>query len=174
VYDVLQTTTTDTEHAADGILTCPGQREEHHMADPTGNNGDRPYRQYLDDVLAAASPGLEEVVNSKAFGEMLSQTAGNLVALHRLGNDALDLMIRNARLAGRSDVTSLHRQLSRNEDKLEMVLESVERLEDELAAERRRNAALAQEAAEREAPARRTARSTGTASRATGDADQGK
>ncbi|HRO30251.1 MULTISPECIES: hypothetical protein [Micrococcaceae] len=150
------------------------------MAEASGNNADRPYRQYLDDVLAAASPGLEEVVNSKAFGHMLSQTAGNLVALHRLGNDALDLVIRNARLAGRSDVTSLHRQLSRNEDKLEMVLESVERLEDELAEERRRNAALVEEAAERDAaaparPARRTSRSTGAASRSTtGDADQGK
>jgi hypothetical protein len=146
------------------------------MADATGNNGDRPYRQYLDDVLAAASPGLEDVVNSKAFGHMLAQSAGNLVALHRLGNDALDLVIRNARLAGRSDVTSLHRQLSRNEDKLEMVLESVERLEDELAEERRRNAALAEDAAQRGAstPARRTSRSTGAASRSTGDADQGK
>lgn len=151
------------------------------MADQSGNNSDHPYRQYLDDVLAAASPGLEEVVNTKAFGHMLSQTAGNLVALHRLGNDALDLMIRNARLAGRSDVTSLHRQLSRNEDKLEMVLETVERLEDELAEERRRAAALAEEAAEGEEPsparpARRTGRSTGAASsRSTSsDADQGK
>ncbi|MDI3332010.1 MAG: hypothetical protein QJR09_14960 [Micrococcus sp.] len=149
------------------------------MADPTGNNGDRPYRQYLDDVLAAASPGLEEVVNSRAFGHMLSQTAGNLVALHRLGNDALDLVIRNARLAGRADVTSLHRQLARNEDKLEMVLETVERLEDELAEERRRNAALAEEAAQRDGSsparaARRTGRTTGTSSRSTGDADQEK
>lgn len=149
------------------------------MADAAGSNGDRPYRQYLDDILAAASPGLEDVVNSKAFGHMLSQTAGNLVALHRLGNDALDLAIRNARLAGRSDVTSLHRQLSRNEDKLEMVLETVERLEDELADERRRNAALAEEAAGRESsstarPARRTSRSTGTSSRSAGDADQEK
>jgi hypothetical protein len=146
------------------------------MADATGNHGDRPYRQYLDDVLAAASPGLEEVVNSKAFGHMLAQSAGNLVALHRLGNDALDLAIRNARLAGRSDVTSLHRQLSRNEDKLEMVLETVERLEDELAEERRRNAAPAEGAAEHDgsATARRTSRSTGAAARSTGDADRGK
>ena len=131
------------------------------MAEPTGSNGDRPYRQYLDDVLAAASPGLEEVVNSKAFGHMLAQSAGNLVALHRLGNDALDLVVRNARLAGRADVTSLHRQLSRNEDKLEMVLETVERLEEDLADERRRNAALEEETADRGSsasarPARRT------------------
>ena len=149
------------------------------MADPSGTNGDKPYRQYLDDILAAASPGLEEVVNTKAFGHMLSQTAGNLVALHRLGNYALDLVVRKARLAGRSDVTSLHRQLSRNEDKLEMVLETVERLEDELTDERRRNAALAEEAAGRDdstpaRPARRTARATGTSPRSTGDADQDK
>jgi hypothetical protein len=50
-----------------------------------------------------------------------------------------------------------------------MVLETVERLEDELAEERRRNAALADGAAERDgsAAARRTSRSTG-------DADRGK
>lgn len=153
------------------------------MADQSGNSEDRPLRRTMDDFLAAASPGLEEVVNSEAFGRMLAQTAGNLVALNRLGNDALDLMLRNARVAGRADVTSLHRQLSRNEDKLEMVLETVERLEDELADERRRNAALADEAREaREASPRssgrgRTNRSSGAASASRpsgGDSDQEK
>lgn len=102
-----------------------------------GDNS-RPYREYVDDFLSAAGPGLEEVVNSKAFGSMVAQAAGNLVALQRIGNDVSDLVLRNARIAGRADVTSLHRQLARTEDKLEVVLETVERLEDELADERRR------------------------------------
>lgn len=100
--------------------------------------GSQQFRQYVDDFLAAATPGLEEVASSKAFGALLAQSVGNVVALHRIGNDLLDLAIRNARLAGRADVTSLHRQLARTEDKLEAVLEIVERLEDELARERPR------------------------------------
>lgn len=103
-------------------------------------NGSSQFRQYVDDFLAAATPGLEEVASSKAFGALLAQSVGNVVALHRIGNDLLDLAIRNVRLAGRADVTSLHKQLARTEDKLESVLEIVERLEDELARERSRAA----------------------------------
>jgi len=110
------------------------------MAEASGSQGANVFRQYVDDFLAAAAPGLEEVVNSRSFGAMLSQTAGNLVAMQRIGNEMADLALRNARIASRADVTSLHRQLARSEDKLEMVLETVERLEDELAAERARHA----------------------------------
>ncbi|WP_198394914.1 hypothetical protein [Brevibacterium yomogidense] len=63
--------------------------------------------------------------------------AGNLVAMNRLNSDAMDLMLRNLRIAGRADVVSLHRQLARTEDKLEMVLEIVEQLEEDLAEQRR-------------------------------------
>lgn len=103
-------------------------------------NGSSQFRQYVDDFLSTATPGLEEVASSKAFGALLAQSVGNVVALHRIGNDLLDLAIRNVRLAGRADVTSLHKQLARTEDKLESVLEIVERLEDELARERSRSA----------------------------------
>jgi hypothetical protein len=40
--------------------------------------------------------------------------------------------VRNLRLAGRRDVTSLARQLARTEDKLERVLQEVERLQEQL------------------------------------------
>lgn len=130
------------------------------MADEPSTNGTEQFRRYLDDFLSTAAPGLEEVVNSKSFGEMLAQTAGNFVALHRIGNEAMDLTLRNLRVAGRSDVTSLHRQLARNEDKLELVLETVERLEDELADERRRNGESAAGASE-EAPSSTTGERTG-------------
>jgi hypothetical protein len=110
------------------------------MSEESSTNGAQQFRNLVDDFLSTAGPALENVVNSKAYGEMLGQTVGNFVALNRIGNDVMDLAVRNARVAGRSDVVSLHRQLARNEDKLEMVLETVERLEDELAEERRRNA----------------------------------
>ena len=82
---------------------------------------------------------MSHLSRNRTFGEMLGQAAGNLVALSRIGNDVMDLAVRNARVAGRADVVSLHRQLARNEDKLEAVLETVERLEEDLAEERRRH-----------------------------------
>ncbi|MEO9249038.1 hypothetical protein ABDK96_15245 [Citricoccus nitrophenolicus] len=109
------------------------------MSEESSTNGSQQFRRLMDDFLSTAAPALEEVVNTKAFGEMLGQAAGNLVALNRIGNGVMDLAVRNARVAGRADVVSLHRQLARNEDKLEAVLETVERLEEELAEDRRRH-----------------------------------
>ena len=54
----------------------------------------------------------------------------NTVALTKIGSDILDLTLRNLRLAGRQDVTRLARQLGRTEDKLERLLQEVERLHD--------------------------------------------
>lgn len=90
------------------------------------------FRKGIDELLAANAAGLEEVVNTKAFGDILAQLTGNLVALTRIGGETLDLVIRNARLAGRRDVAELGRQLARNEDKLEQVLALVEKLEEDL------------------------------------------
>jgi hypothetical protein len=59
--------------------------------------------------------------------------AENAAALTKLGNDAMDLALRNLRLAGRRDVVRLGRQLARTEDKLERVLQEVEMLRDQLA-----------------------------------------
>lgn len=132
------------------------------MADEAGATGAERLRGQFDDFLSTAAPGLEEVTTSKAFGTMLAQAVGNMVALHRIGNDVLDLAIRNARLAGRADVTSLHKQLARTENKLEHVLEVVERLEDELASERRRSAERQDGDGEAPASTRTARRSSGS------------
>lgn len=100
------------------------------MAEPL-ISGER-IRKGIDDLLGASSAGLEEVVNTKAFGDILAQVTGNLVAVSRIGSETLDLLIRNARLAGRKDVSELGRQLARNEDKLEAVLALVEELQEDL------------------------------------------
>lgn len=97
-------------------------------------------RKSIDEFLGASGKGLEEVVNTKAFGDILAQLTGNLVAVSRIGGETLDLLIRNARLAGRKDVSELGRQLARNEDKLEAVLALVEELQDELKAARKSSA----------------------------------
>jgi hypothetical protein len=90
------------------------------------------FRKGIDEIIESSAAGLEEVVNTKAFGDALAQITGNLVAITRIGGETLDLVIRNAHLAGRRDITELGRQLARNEDKLEQVLVLVEKLEEEL------------------------------------------
>ena len=78
----------------------------------------------------------EQVVQRNAFGELLAMATENVVAVAKLGADAGDLAVRNLRLAGRRDMARLGQQLARTEDKLETVLQEVERLQDELRAER--------------------------------------
>jgi hypothetical protein len=75
----------------------------------------------------------EELVQSEAFGEILARVTQNVMGLTKIGFDVLDLTVRNLRLAGRPDITRLGRQLGRNEDKLERVLQEVEQLQDQVA-----------------------------------------
>jgi hypothetical protein len=74
----------------------------------------------------------ERVVSRDSFGELLAQVTENAVALTRIGNEALDLLVRNLRLAGRQDINRLTRALGRTEDKLEQVLQEVEALRDQV------------------------------------------
>jgi hypothetical protein len=89
-------------------------------------------RQLAEEAESRTAKAMEEVVSRDSFGEVLALVAGNAIALMRLGSDAADLVVRNLRIAGRRDVVSLHRQLARTEDKLELVLQEVESLQAEL------------------------------------------
>jgi hypothetical protein len=75
---------------------------------------------------------VEELVQSDSFGEILARVTQNFMGVTKIGFDVLDLTVRNLRLAGRPDITRLGRQLARNEDKLERVLQEVESLQDEV------------------------------------------
>ena len=79
-----------------------------------------------------AAQASERLVGSRGFAALLGQIAENAAALTKLGNDAMDLMIRNLRVAGRRDVVRLARQLGRTEDKLERVLQELEELRDQV------------------------------------------
>jgi hypothetical protein len=93
-------------------------------------------RRLYEEAEQQTAKGLEGVVHRDAFGEILAKLTENVMAVTRLSNDAFDMAVRNLRLAGRRDVTKLATQLARTEDKLELVLQQVEQLRDELAAER--------------------------------------
>jgi hypothetical protein len=89
-------------------------------------------QKLYEDAEAQTAKAMEDLVNQDSFGELLAKVAGNVVAVMKIGGDVADLVVGNLRVAGRRDVLSLHRQLARTEDKLEMVLQEVERLQDEL------------------------------------------
>ncbi|MBV9309359.1 MAG: hypothetical protein JOZ73_00925 [Solirubrobacterales bacterium] len=105
------------------------------MADQSSSPSEEVKRLY-EEAESATARALEESVSRPSFGELLARVTENAVALTKIGTDVFDLMLRNLRLAGRQDVTRLARQLARTEDKLELVLQEVERLNDRLEADR--------------------------------------
>ena len=81
---------------------------------------------------AATAKAMERMVASEGFGVVLARLAENAAAITKLGSDAMDMVLRNVRVAGRGDVIRLGRQLARTEDKLERVLQEVEKLREDL------------------------------------------
>ncbi|HYM57536.1 MAG TPA: hypothetical protein VES79_06185 [Solirubrobacteraceae bacterium] len=92
-------------------------------------------RRLYEDAEKRSAAAMEELVKRDSFGELLARMTENTLAVMRIGNDVADLVVRNLRLAGRRDITSLGRQLARTEDKLERVLQEVERLQERVEAQ---------------------------------------
>jgi hypothetical protein len=89
----------------------------------------------------STAKAMEQIVHGNSFGELLARTTENAMAVTRIGFEAMDLVVRNLRIAGRQDVARLGRQLARTEDKLERVLQEVEELRDESKSQSRKPAA---------------------------------
>jgi hypothetical protein len=89
-------------------------------------------RRLYEEAESRMAKAAERVVSRDSFGELLAMATENIVSLTRMSFDALDLVWSNLRLAGRRDITRLGRQLGRTEDKLELVLQEVERLRDQV------------------------------------------
>jgi hypothetical protein len=108
------------------------------MADKTKNDGsppptpDQEVRRLYEEAEGRFAKAAERVVSRDSFGELLAQMTENAVALARIGNEAMDLVLRNLRVAGRQDINRLSRALGRTEDKLEQVLQEVEALRDQV------------------------------------------
>jgi hypothetical protein len=90
-------------------------------------------RRLYEESETRTARAMEQLVARESFGELLARMTENVLAVAKLGNDAADLVVRNLRLAGRRDITGLARQLARTEDKLELVLQEVERLQRQIA-----------------------------------------
>ena len=86
-------------------------------------------RQLMEGMEGQTAEAMEQLVSGEAFSELLSRVTENAIAMSKISSDMGDLVLRNMRIASRSDIDRLARQLSRTEDKLEMVLQAIERLE---------------------------------------------
>jgi hypothetical protein len=109
------------------------------MADKPNSDGapaptpEQEVRRLYEEAETRVAKAAERVVARDSFGELLAMVTENVVALTRIGNEAMDLVLRNLRVASRQDINRLTRALGRTEDKLEQVLQEVEELRDELA-----------------------------------------
>jgi hypothetical protein len=109
-----------------------------HMADKPNTDGapvptpEQEVRRLYEEAETRVAKAAERVVSRDSFGELLAMVTENAVAVTRIGNEAMDLVLRNLRLASRQDINRLTRALGRTEDKLEQVLQEVEELRDEL------------------------------------------
>ena len=91
-------------------------------------------RRLYEQAESNTAKAFEDLVSTPSFGEILARVTENTMGVIRISNSAFDLMVRNLRIAGRPDLARLGRQLARTEDKLEHVLQEVERLSDRLEA----------------------------------------
>jgi hypothetical protein len=73
---------------------------------------------------------MERMVAGEGFSELLVGITENTVAMWRISADVWDALWRSLRLAGRSDIDRLAGQVARTEDKLELLLQAVEALQD--------------------------------------------
>lgn len=97
---------------------------------------DEQVRRLYEGAETQTAKAMEQLVAGQGFGELLARMTENVVALSKVGSDVGDLVLRNLRIAGRGDITRLARQLNRTEDKLELLLQRIEELQDELSNER--------------------------------------
>jgi hypothetical protein len=96
-------------------------------------------RGLMEEFEGQLAQGMERLVAGEGFSELLVAMTENTVAVWRMSADVWDLLWRGVRLPGRADIDRLARQLARTEDKLELLLQAVEQLQDrEAGAERAR------------------------------------
>src|SRR3954451_7834513 len=93
---------------------------------------DEQVRQLFGQAEKSTAAAVEQLVHRDSFGELLARVTENVMGLTRIGFGVLDLTVRNLRLVGRPDLIRIRRQLARNEDKLERVLQEVERLQEQV------------------------------------------
>jgi hypothetical protein len=94
-----------------------------------GGGWEVPLLKLMEDIEGQTAEAMEQMVGGEGFTEMLTRVTENVVALSKIRSDFGDLLLRNLRIAGVADINRLAEQLGRTEDKLELLLQAVQRLE---------------------------------------------
>jgi hypothetical protein len=106
---------------------------EVNVAEDRSSPADEVQRLY-NEAETQMARAMEDLVSRDSFGSLLVRMTENVMGVTQIATGAIDLVVRNLRVAGRPDVTRLARQIARTEDKLELVLQEVERLTERLEA----------------------------------------
>ena len=106
------------------------------MADERHPSPAEETRRLYEEAESRTARAFDQLVARDSFGELLAKATENVVGITKITTDVFDLILRNLRLAGRQDIVRLSRQLARTEDKLEQLLQEVERLQEESAPRR--------------------------------------
>ena len=113
------------------MTSTPGS--EVNVAEDRPSPADEVQRLY-NDAETQMARAMEDLVSRDSFGSLLVRMTENVMGVTQIATGAIDLVVRNLRVAGRPDVTHLARQIARTEDKLGLVLQEVERLNARLEA----------------------------------------
>ena len=113
------------------MASTPGS--EVNVAEDRPSPADEVQRLY-NEAETQMARAMEDLVSRDSFGSLLVRMTENVMGVTQIATGAIDLVIRNLRIAGRPDVTRLARQIARTEDKLELVLQEVERVSRQLEA----------------------------------------
>ena len=113
------------------MAATPGS--EVNVAEDRPSPADEVQRLY-NEAETQMARAMEDLVSRDSFGSLLVRMTENVMGVTQIATGAIDLVVRNLRIAGRPDVTRLARQIARTEDKLELVLQEVERLGEQLEA----------------------------------------
>jgi hypothetical protein len=111
------------------VASTPGS--EVNVAEDRSSPADEVQRLY-NEAETQMARAMEDLVSRDSFGSLLVRMTENVMGVTQIATGAIDLVVRNLRVAGRPDVTRLARQIARTEDKLELVLQEVERLTERL------------------------------------------
>ena len=111
------------------MTSTPGS--EVNVAEDRPSPADEVQRLY-NEAETQMARAMEDLVSRDSFGTLHVRMTENVMGVTQIATGAIDLVVRNLRIAGRPDVTRLARQIARTEDKLELVLQEVERLQRQL------------------------------------------
>ena len=104
---------------------------EVNVADDRRSPADEVQRLY-NETESEIAKAMEELVSRDSFAALVVRMTENVMGVAHIVGGAIDLAVRNTRLAGRADIVKLARQQGRTEDKLEKLLQEVERLQRQL------------------------------------------